>query len=366
MTIEDLALLFTRGIGARGAAALVDYFGSAEEVFAASKAELMNSVSLREDLAESIVSGAGMHRAEREVEYCRKHDIRIISATDREYPESLRMASDRPHVLFVQGNVAALSMQCLSVVGTRESTPTGTHVCQQLVTSLSEKIRNLCIVSGLAYGIDSAAHRAALAAGATTIAVLPSVLPSITPAAHRTLADDILRSGGALVSELHSETHQNGSFFISRNRIIAALASGVLVVESPASGGSLTTAEYADSYSRPVMAVPGRITDTQSFGTNNLIRIGKARLVLTADDIIEELGWQPSCGTEETKSSDIEIELSDAESAVLQALSTSPTVEWERLISTTGLSLGELSMVAMDLELKGLIRALPGKRYELI
>ncbi|MBQ5738266.1 MAG: DNA-processing protein DprA [Alistipes sp.] len=365
MTIEDLALLFTRGIGARGAAALVDHFGSAEEVFAASKSELVSSISLREDIAERIVSGEGLRRAEKEVDYCRKHNIRMLASTDDDYPESLRQISDRPHVLFVQGDVEVLSMQSLSVVGTREATPAGTHACQLIIGSLAERVKELSIVSGLAYGIDSVAHRAALAAGAKTIAVLPSVLPSVTPAAHRNLADEIIHSGGALVSELHSETHQNGSFFISRNRIIAALSPGLLIVESPATGGSLSTADFADGYSRTVMALPGRITDTASFGSNNLIRTGKARLVLTADDIIEELGWQRHARVEQGKEECCEIELSAAEVAVLTALRESTTVEWDRLIISTGLSLGELSMTTMDLELKGLIRSLPGKRYEL-
>lgn len=368
MTIEDLALLFTRGIGSRGAAALIDHFGSAEEVFAADKEELMRSIGLRDELAERIVAGEGMAAAEREVEYCRKNNIRIISATDEEYPEGLREASDRPHVLFVQGNVDALSMRTLSVVGTRDASAAGIHTCQYIIESLASKVKDLCVVSGLAYGIDAAAHRAALAAITPTIAVVPSILPNVAPAAHRALADEILRSGGAIVSELHSATHLNGSFFIARNRIIAAMSAGTIVVESPATGGSLETADMADSYGRVVMALPGRATDSHAFGTNNLIRSGKARLILTADDIIEDLGWDIEQHTleQESDTNTIEIELSDAERRILEAFKLSTTVEWEHLMSSTGLSLGEISMAIMELELKGLIRSLPGKRYELV
>lgn len=368
MTIEDLALLFTRGIGSRTAAALIDHFGSAEELFAARLGEIMSSINLREDIARRIVSGEGMRSAEREVEYCRKHDIRIISSTDDEYPDSLRQASDRPHVLFVQGDVDTLNMRTLSVVGTREATPAGIHNTQHIISTLNEQVDDLCIVSGLAYGIDAAAHRAAIAFGIKTIAVVPSVLPSVAPASHRTLANEILRSGGALVSELHSETHQNGAFFLARNRIIAALSAGLLIIESPASGGSLATAEMADSYGRVVMAVPGRMTDSNSFGSNNLIRSGKARMILTAADIIEDLGWSVSKReeqSEETTKLDIE-SLTAPEQRIVAAFQESSEVDWEGLINSSGLSLGELSMAIMDLELKGIIRSLPGKRYELV
>lgn len=368
MTIEDLALLFTRGVGSRTATALIDHFGSAERLFASRLGEIMSSIDLREDVARRIVAGEGLKSAEREVEYCRKHDIRIISSTDDEYPEPLRQASDRPHVLFIQGDVDTLNMRTLSVVGTREATPAGIHNTQHLISTLAEQIDDLCIVSGLAYGIDAAAHRAALAAEVKTIAVVPSVLPSIAPASHQTLANEILRSGGALVSELHSETHQNGAFFLARNRIIAALSAGLVVVESPASGGSLATAEMADSYGRVVMAIPGRMTDSNSFGSNNLIRSGKARMILTAADIIEDLGWSVSKRKEQSEErTKVDIStLSVSEQKIVAAFQQSSEVDWEQLISSSGLSLGKLSMAVMDLELKGIIRTLPGKRYELV
>ena len=368
MTIEDLALLFTRGIGPRTATELIEQFGSAERLYASRLGEIMASINLREDIARRIVAGEGLKRAEQEVEYCRKNDIRIIAATDEEYPEPLRQVSDRPHILFVQGNVDALNMRTLSVVGTREATPAGTYNCQLLISSLAEMVDDLSIVSGLAYGIDAAAHRAALASGVKTVAVVPSILPSVAPASHRTLANEILRSGGAIVSELHSATHLNGSFFIARNRIIAAMSAGLVVVESPASGGSLATADMADSYGRVVMAVPGRMTDANSFGSNNLIRSGKARMVLTARDIVEDLGWEIAERTEQAEEQEgVDIaSLSPAEQKIVHAFSESSSVDWEALVNHSGLSLGELSMAIMDLELKGVIRALPGKRYELI
>ena len=365
MTIEDLSLLFTRGIGSRGASHLIEYFGSAEALFAASRSEIIEGAGLRAELADNLFDGRNMELARREVEYCRRNNICAIAATDAEYPEALRVVADRPHILFVQGNIDILRRNTLAMVGTREASPAGVHACNTLVEALSRDVDNLVIVSGLAYGIDAAAHRAALSADIPTIAVVATTLPEVSPAAHRNLADEILRKGGAIVSELHSATRHNGSMFIARNRIIAGLSHGTLVVESPASGGSLATAEMADSYGRVVMAVPGRITDPASFGTNNLIRAGKARLVLTAADIIEDLGWVRGAGNDQLPEEiTITEALTAAQRSVYEAFDNASTLDWASLSEATGLTLGELSMVVMELELKGLIRMLPGRRYE--
>lgn len=368
MVIEDLALLFVRGLGSRGVVHLVDHFGDAEAIYAASLAELIQGAGLRKDVAERIVAREGMREAEGEIKYCQKHGIIALAATDEEYPMLLRETSDRPHVLFVKGNVEALHMSTLSVVGTREATPSGLYITDKLIHDLAEQVPDLCVVSGLAYGIDSASHRAALAHKATTVAVVAEVLPNISPAPNQRIADEILSTGGAIVSELHSQTKQNGQLFIARNRIIAGLSLGTLVVESPASGGSLATADIADSYGRTLMAIPGRVTDSSSFGTNNLIRAGKARMVLTARDIIEDIGWKAAPTKELPKNNQQEVVegLTFAEKSVYDAFNKASTLDWAALIAATGLTMGELAMVLMDLELKGLIRALPGKHYERI
>lgn len=367
MVIEDLALLFIRGLGSRGVVHLIDHFGSAEAIYGASLHTLINDAGLRKDVAERIVAGEGMREAEQEIRYCQKHNICAIAATDDDYPELMRETSDRPHVIFVKGNINALHQRTLSMVGTREASPSGLHVTDKLIGDLAKQIDDLCIVSGLAYGIDSACHRAALSHGATTIAVVADTLPNVSPAPNRNLAEEILRNGGAIVSELHSQSKQNGQLFIARNRIIAALSMGTIVVESPASGGSLATAEIADSYNRTVMAIPGRITDSSSFGSNNLIRTGKARMILTANDIIEELGWTTSQpAAEEYNNGDNLDGLTPSERLIYDALNSATSLNWAELTAATGLTMGELAMVLMDMELKGYIRCLPGKRYERI
>ena len=367
MTIEDLALLFVRGLGSRGIVQLLDEVGSAEELFSVPEADLVARYGLRKDVAEQIACGDCLKDAEREVAYCRRHNIRIIAACDDDYPPLLYEAGDRPHVLFVQGNVEALRKRTLSVVGTREASSSGLYVVDKIIGGLAEKVEDLSIVSGLAYGIDAASHRAAIAHNVTTVAVVASVLPEVSPTSHRALADEILRRNGALVSELHSQTKQNGKMFISRNRIIAALSMGTLVVESPISGGALSTADLADGYYRTVMALPGRITDTSSMGSNNLIRSGKARLVLTPSDIIEDMDWESAVRNTEITEDVVQENLDSLtpnERLVLEAVSSGVTTDWAELQRATGMSIGELSMVVVELEMKGLVRALPGRRYE--
>ncbi len=367
MTVFDLALTMTPGLGVKGTVHLLERFGSADAIFAATHDELTSRAALRDDVARRIVRREGMRAAEREAEYCRRHDIRIVASTDEEYPPLLRLAPDRPHILYLRGSADALRLRTLSMVGTREMSPSGQYLCDRLVRQLAERLPDLCIVSGLAYGVDAACHRAALAYGARTVAVVANALPGVSPAPHRRLADEIVAKGGAIVSELHSQTHQNGAFFLARNRIIAAMSQGLVVVESPAAGGSLATAAMADSYDRTVMAIPGRVTDNASRGTNNLIRNNKARLVMTADDILDDLMWQcpPGVSPETAAAAGTDVVLSAAE-ATLLACFTGGEIDRERLAEASGLQPGELAQLLMELELKGAVRSLPGRRYEKI
>ena len=365
MVIEDLALLFIRGLGSRGIVHLIEMYGSAEEIYNTPLDLLIEEAGLRRDIAESIAAQEGMREAEAEVRYCSAKKICAIAATDTDYPEPLRETSDRPHVIFVKGNVDALHLRTLSVVGTRNASPSGTLVTDKFIGDLAPLIPDLCIVSGLAYGIDGASHRAALSHNVATVAVLADVLPNISPAAHRNIAEQILQSGGALVSELHSQTKQNGQLYIARNRIIAGLSMGTLVVESPASGGSIATADIVDGYNRTLMAVPGRVNDTNSVGTNNLIRTGKARLVMTARDIIEDLGWRVKEQKVEEVVDDFADNLAPNEQRVYNALKEHQTLDISGLSAATGLTLGELTLLIMDLEMRGVINVLQGNAYEL-
>ena len=363
MTIEDIALQMTPGIGVKGAVHLLGVFSSARNIFAAAPDELASEAGLREETAREIVRRRGFAAAEKELEHCRRNGIAAIASTDPEYPPLLREIPDYPHVLYIKGDTAALSARCLSMVGTRNATPYGQTMCNRLVEGLAAQVPGLCIVSGLAFGIDVAAHRAALAAEVPTVAVLANALPGVTPAQHAGVARDILAHGGALVTELHSQSKQNGNFYLARNRIIAGLSAGCIVVESPGNGGSLVTAHQADGYNRTVMAVPGRATDRTSDGTNHLIRNRLAQLVLSAGDVIDALMWDLGTDPATLRAEVPTPELTKDEAGLLACFRTSDPLSVEELDALTGLGAGELATLLIGLELSGAVRQLPGNRY---
>lgn len=363
MGIEDIALQMTPGLGAKGIVRLIEEFGDARRIFAAVADELTARTQLRPDVAREIARRRAFGLAERELAYCRRHGIVPLASTDPGYPPLLGELPDRPHVLYIKGNAEALLRRCLSVVGTREATPYGQLVCERMVRGLAERVPRLAIVSGLAFGIDAAAHRAALAADAPTVAVLANALPGVTPAQHARMAREILDRGGALVTELHSQSKQNGNFYLARNRIIAGLSAGCIVVESPDSGGSLVTAHYADDYHRTVMAVPGRVTDRASNGTNHLIRNRKAQLVLTADDVIDALMWDLGTDPATLRAKAPTPQLTPDEAGLLGCFRTADPLSIEMLGELCGLGPGELAALLIGLELAGAVRQLPGNRY---
>lgn len=363
MTVEDIALPMTPGIGVKGAVHLLTVFGDARRIFEASEAELIERARLRPSAARQIVQRKGFADAEREIAYCCRNDIAAIASTDPEYPPLLREIPDYPHVLYIKGNVEALSARCISIVGTREATPYGQIMCNRLVEGLAERVPGLCIVSGLAFGIDVAAHRAALATGTPTVGVLANALPGVVPAQHMAVARDLLAHGGALVTELHSQSKQTGDFYLARNRIIAALSAGCIVVESPDSGGSLVTAHYADSYDRTVMAVPGRATDRTSSGCNHLIANRKAALVMTAEDVVRELMWDLGPDPALLRPKAPAPQLTKDEAGLLGCFRTSDPVSTVTLARLSGLDPGELAVLLLGLEIAGAIRQLPGNRY---
>lgn len=361
MPLKDIALTFVPQLGVRGAAHLIDVFGSAEAVYQASESDLKYRAALREDIARDIASGRGLPEAEREMEYCRRHSIVPLGSGDSRYPRLLREIDDFPTVLYVRGNVEALQRRSVAFVGTRKISSYGQRVSDELVRSLVDVVPDVAVVSGLAYGVDGACHRAALAAGAVTIGVVANSLPSITPATHERLAEDMMAHGGAVVTELNSQCRQNGRYYIPRNRIIAAMTAGVVVVESPEVGGSLSTAAFADGYGRSVMAVPGRLTDLNSRGCNRLISNRRAQMVLSGSDIAQELMWE--LGVASPVPAPQRQPLTADEERLL-ALFDSDAVSIDWLQERSGVSIGELSLTLMTLELSGAVRQLPGKRYE--
>lgn len=367
MQLEDIALTMVPGLGIKGIVHLLECFGSAADIYSRPLRDLVHQARLREDVARNVYTHETLGRAEKEMNYCRKHHILPVASTDPEYPQIMRETPDYPHVIYVNGSLDVFSKHTLTMVGTREATTYGRQMCNDLVRDLGERIPDLCIVSGLAFGIDAAVHRACLDYDVQTVAVVANALPSVTPVEHAALADDIVARGGAVITELHSQTKQNGSLFITRNRIMAALGYGTLVVESGASGGSLATVNFADGYNRTVMAVPGRVTDRSSRGTNMLIRNRKAQLVLSADDIVSEMMWDfdlPSKPVFTDKSREIYDSLLPVEKELLECFGDSDTLSVNDLAIQSGLNIGDLSAHLMSMEISGAVRQLPGNIYE--
>lgn len=362
-TIDDIALSMQSHIGVRGVVHLLRTFGSAEAVYSASVSELIEQAELQENLAREIVAHKTHKAAEREMAYCARHGIEPIASTESAFPKLMLETDDYPHVLYIKGNTEVLDRLSLSMVGTRHISQYGVTMCERLVEGLSRRLPSLTIVSGLAFGVDVNCHRAAIRHGLPTVAVVANALPAVTPAQHTAFARDIIDEGGAIVTELHSQTKQNGRFYIPRNRIIAAMSGGTVVVESGSSGGSLHTAAMADSYNRTVMAVPGRITDMSSEGCNALIRNRKATLVTSADDIVAEMGWdlhEEGCLPSPTEPT---IELTRDEAGLLSLIGDSDPISIERLQELTAFDAGTLASLLLNLELAAVIRQVPGKMY---
>ncbi|MFI3269779.1 MAG: DNA-processing protein DprA [Rikenellaceae bacterium] len=293
MDIFDMALTLVQGLGDRGIAKLIDSSFSAERIFSYSYDELINLCKLREGVATAIATRSTFAEAERELKYCEHNNIRPIARVDLEYPTLLRSISNPPHVLYVQGDHTLLTKNLISMVGTRESNEAGFMDCNTIVYDIAEKIHNAVIVSGLAIGADSYAHRAALVAGVPTVAIVPTSLPNIIPASNRYIADAILERGGALVSELNSARgNAAGRGYLSRNRIIAGISKGTILIQSPRKGGAMSTMEAAREMGRVTMAIPGRISDYCATGCNMLIGLNYATSISSAEDIIRALDWR--------------------------------------------------------------------------
>ncbi len=356
----------TPGLGVAGTVRLLEVFTSAEKIFSATEAELCHFARLNTTVAKAVVSRVGFAQAKREVEYCRRHSITPVASTDEAYPPLLRMIPDYPHVIYVMGNIEALHRRCISIVGTRRISSYGDRICHDLVRDLSTKVANISIISGLAFGVDSASHRAALHYGLPTVAVLANTLPGVSPAQHSALAADIVARGGALVSEYHSQSKQRGGFYIARNRIIAALSPVTVVVESPLTGGSMATAAIAHGYNRTVMAIPGRLTDPNSAGCNMLIRNNQAQLLLSAEQLIREMMWDSEAPTDRAVVEPLtrEEEYTREQATIMATFGTNDSLTIEEIAAATSIEAGELAAKLMELELMGVVRMLPGSRYE--
>ena len=365
----------TPGIGPRAAAKLLERFGSAEAVFGATRAEL-EGLRLSPETIESLIARDLFERAADEIERVRAYGADILLLDDGVYPALLREIFDPPLTLYVKGAwEACLDAPCVAMVGSRRCSSYGQNAALMLARELAE--RGVTIISGLARGIDAAAHRGALEAGGRTVAVMGTGLDQVYPRDHRKLVEEILEHGGALVSEFPLGTPPSPQNFPYRNRVISGLSLGVVLVEAAENSGSLITARLAMEQNREVFAVPGNITSRNSFGTNYLIKGAGAKLVQQWQDIAMELPPElaalllPPEPQKQKKGEPSLAEqlsfvpegLSENEQAVFKLLAPDEASHIDALAEKSRLAVSELSGVLLSLEMRELVRQLPGKCF---
>ncbi len=345
-----LRLTLIPEIGGETQRKLLAAFGLPEAIFSAGRLEVRSVVGSRADLLFDFDATAAIDAALRWQEHPEQH---IVTLADEAYPQTLLQVSDPPTLLYVRGRIELLNRPSLAIVGSRNPTPQGLKTAEDFARNLAAQ--NLCIVSGLALGIDAAAHRGALAGEGETVAVIGTGADRIYPARNKELAIAIAEHG-AIVSEFPLGTPPLAANFPRRNRIISGLSHGVLVVEAAPESGSLITARLAAEQGREVFAIPGSIHSPMSRGCHKLIKQG-AKLVETAEDVLEELGGNGSSQTPEKTTE------AAPEHPVLSALGHGPCA-LDELAATTGLSADQLLAELLTLELDGLLATLPGNRFQ--
>jgi DNA processing protein len=313
---------------------------------------------------ESLNREESLFRARQEYEFISRHNIEALFLTDDNYPLLLAEAHDAPVVLYKLGDADLNRQHIINLVGTRRCTNYGIDFCKNFVKELGEYFPDLTVVSGLAYGIDAAAHSAALENHLCTVGVLAHGLDTIYPAANRNLAKEMIRCGGALLSEYPSGTTPYPKRFLERNRIVAGMSEVTIVVESEIKGGAMSTANQAFSYGHDVMALPGRVTDQKSSGTNLLIRRQKASMITCAADLIETTGWEVLGTRLEPQQRNLFPELDGDQGRIYETLRyKAEPMSLDALHTATGISLPVLISALTELEFAGVVVKMPGARY---
>jgi DNA processing protein len=350
-------------IGDVNAKKLIAYCGSCEEVFKKNKLQLTKIPGIGDAIASAIIAefNNALNRAEEELLFIEKHKIECQFFLDSNYPNRLKHCSDSPVLLYHKGNSNFGNQKCIAIVGTRNATENGKRITEKIIEEIA--IHNPLIVSGLAYGIDICAHKAALKNGLQTTAVLAHGLDKLYPTQHKDTAKMMLQNGG-LLTDYVSNTKPDRENFPSRNRIVAGMVDAVIVIEASNKGGALITAEIANNYSRDVFALPGRIDDVYSQGCNKLIKQNKASLIESAQDIAYICGWQQT-KTKQKKQQELFIELTHEEKIIIDILTKKDNSSVDDISLTSNFTMGKLSGILLNLEFKNLVKSLPGKIYTL-
>lgn len=357
-----LALQAAPGVGDRTAKKLIAFCGSPQAVFTVSKRELYSIEGIGSYVAQALSNDSLFKQAENELSFIRKNNIQYHYFEDASYPFALKHCVEGPILMFSSGNIAINHQPILSIVGTRRATQRGVAFCEELVTQLAPF--NPIIVSGFAYGMDIAAHKAAIENKLQTVGCLAHGIQKCYPSSHKKYRS-IIENNGGFFSDFWSDAPFDKSNFLKRNRIIAGLSSATLVIESDQKGGSLITANLAFDYNRIVMAVPGRPADAMSKGCNDLIKAQKAHVLTSAEDVILQLNWQQKPTQTHTQKK-LFVELTDQERSVLQVVQETGKEQLDYIALKSNQSISQTASLLFALEMKGVVRPLPGKLYEAI
>jgi DNA protecting protein DprA len=361
--LYQIALTLIPNIGDVHAKALVNHFGNAQDIFKAKKKELEEIEGIGSVRAASIKHFTDLTIAEEEIAFIEKYKITPLFITDKNYPQRLLNCYDSPLILYYRGNADLNQSKIIAIVGTRNHNEYGKNVCEKLVEELAGE--NILIVSGLAFGIDTIAHKSALKNDLKTVAVLAHGLDRIYPSQNKSLAKEIVEQGG-LLTDFRSKTDPDRQNFPKRNRIVAGISDAIVVVETGIKGGSLITAELGNGYNKDVFAIPGRTNDTKSEGCNYLIKNNKACLITSANDILENMGWKEYKKPSAKKQRELFIELSDDEKIIVNILQQQEQIHIDELYLKSGLSSSAVASALLTLEMQSVINSLPGKMYKMV
>lgn len=362
-----IGITLINGIGNNLSKNLIAYLGNEEAVFKEKKSALSKVPGIGEVLAQKIVDQQQvLQRAEEEIEFIVKNNIQYYYYTDNDYPYRLKECYDAPLILYTKCSQDLNNAKFLGIVGTRNATDYGKELCKKFINEL-KMIDNLVVVSGLAYGIDICAHKAALDAGIPTIGVVAHGLDRIYPQSHRTTAVKMLDHGG-LVTEYLSKSNPDRQNFVQRNRIIAGLSDAIVVVESAKKGGALITADLANDYNRDVFAFPGRVNDEWSMGCNSLIKTNRASLIDSTSEFMRTMGWDSNpTDSQLIRQPELFVELTEEEQFIFNFIKMYPEgIQVNQLSVESAFTFSKLTAILLQMEFKMLLKCSPGGVYKVL
>ena len=358
-----LALQKVKNVGDISAKKLLRHFGSAQAVFEAARQSGTPIPEIGTLMWQSIRNFSDWPKVEAELDFIEKNRIKVVTLFDDDYPRKLFHAPDGPILFFWKGQADLNSPRIISIVGTRNITPYGRSVVAELIEDLAPY--QPLIVSGLAYGVDVEAHKNALKHGLSTIGILGHGFDRIYPDVHGKIARQMLEQGGLITEFWHTDAVDRVNF-LKRNRIIAGMSEVTIIIESAEKGGSLVTADIANSYNRDVLAVPGRTTDVYSSGCNRLIKQNKAAILTSAHDLVDLLQWEDHSEPVKNVQLNLFVDLSDDEQKIFELLQEQLKMSMDEIAVTLQFPVSKTAQLLLQMELNGVIRSLAGKMYELI